>query len=123
MPVSVKIKSVLVHLFCMIMLVLMQFEVYGYDWMRCFHHPDSSAVQWTMTGETRVGEEGASLSEWSDPVYRRRPVRHDPPGLLPIFLTFLLTFSESDSSCPPTSPAPILFADSPHFIRFGVLRL
>lgn len=117
------LKHTLVRFFCMIMLILMQFDVCGYDWIRWFHHSEQAPVEWTLTEKSTLEEAETQLSEWADPVYRHRSIRSHWLTFLPELLTCIFSRLALTVSHPLPSAVSSLQADSPHYLRFGVLRL
>lgn len=66
-----ELKKYILKFVCMIMLVLIQFDVYGYDLMRAVQLVDFSSDKIEYPSEeTCVSDAESMVSEWSDPVYR-----------------------------------------------------
>lgn len=63
---------------CMIMFVLIQFDVYGYDLLYAAVCDDTPSVVFTMDDESSINDSQDQYSEWSDPVYRISSVRFFP---------------------------------------------
>lgn len=64
------IKKLLLHLVCMIMLVLIQFDVCGYDLMRACQLADKPALDYAMETDFCIDDADDNVSIWSNPVYR-----------------------------------------------------
>lgn len=70
MSYSNNIKRKLIHSVCMVMLVLIQFDVCGYDLMRAFQLADKPIPNYTGTTDCCINDNADNVSAWSDPVYR-----------------------------------------------------
>ena len=87
------IKKRLVHIVCMIMLILIQFDVCGYDLMRAFYLADKPVTDLVSHSDVCINDNDDTVSEWSDPVYRSV----NPRSLIkaPLLEFFSLTFNPS----------------------------
>lgn len=65
----VRIKKHIMKVFCMIMLILIQFDVCGYDLIRALQIADEP-VSKCVSAETVVNDGEDMVSEWDDPEYR-----------------------------------------------------
>ena len=54
----------------MIMLVLIQFDVCGYDLIHAFYMADKVSADFVSTSDTSISDNDDSVSAWSNPVYR-----------------------------------------------------
>ena len=70
MSIFKNIKRTLTHLVCMIMLILIQFDVCGYDLMRACQLADNPTPDYVCDSQTSVDDDDENVSTWSDPVYR-----------------------------------------------------
>lgn len=75
---------------CMIMFVLIQFDVYGYDLIHAAVCDDTSSVVSIKDEDSFINDSQDQCSEWSDPVYRTSSVRFfldsvDSFGVTPIY--------------------------------------
>ena len=84
------IKKYLIHLVCMVMLVLIQFDVCGYDLMRACHLADKPTPDYTCDSDVCIDDNEDNVSAWSDPEYRG----FSPRSLIkaPLLETFLIVF-------------------------------
>lgn len=64
-------RNILVRLICMMMFVLMQFDIYGYDLLNTYRQSDVETSVLTLEDETTISESYGMFSEWSDPIYKR----------------------------------------------------
>ena len=64
------IKRKLIHLVCMVMLLLIQFDVCGYDLMRAFQLADKTTPDYISTNDVCIDNNDDDVSTWSNPVYR-----------------------------------------------------
>ena len=76
----------------MIMLVLIQFDVCGYDLMRAFQLADNPISHVIVTDETNVSNDDV-VSEWGNPVYRGVHPRCMIKAPLLEFFSFSLLFN------------------------------
>ena len=70
---------------CMVMFVLIQFDVFGYDLIYAAVCDDSQPVVVAIKDESSISDSQEQYSEWSDPMYRTTSVR-----LLPDSIDYLL---------------------------------
>ena len=54
----------------MVMLILIQFDVCGYDLMRAFQLADKPVPDYVGHADVGFNDNDDNVSEWSDPVYR-----------------------------------------------------
>ena len=64
------IKKTLTHVVCMIMLILIQFDVCGYDLMRACQLADNPTPDYMCDTQTCVTDDDENVSTWSNPEYR-----------------------------------------------------
>ena len=90
------IKKYLIRIVCMVMLVLIQFDVCGYDLMRaCYlaEKPSSTLLDFNDVG---FNENDDNVSEWSDPVYRNVNLRNFIKAPFMEFFSFLFTLCQRE---------------------------
>lgn len=64
------VKRTLLHMVCMIMLILIQFDVCGYDLMRACQLGEKILTDIECTDVTCINDDDDNVSEWDDPMYR-----------------------------------------------------
>lgn len=64
------IKKTLVHLVCVIMFILIQFDVCGYDFMRACQLADKPTVDYISASDSCLGSSDDSILAWTNPAYR-----------------------------------------------------
>ena len=89
------IKKQLIRVVCMIMLVLIQFDVCGYDLMRAFQMADKPVSDFVDASGTNVDNDDF-ISEWSNPVYRGVHPRNLIKAPLLEFFTFYFLFNQRE---------------------------
>ena len=72
----------------MIMLILIQFDVYGYDLVHALQLEDAKTSEWVSEKDC-VTDTGDKASEWSNPVYRGVATRSFYKAPLLDFLPFI----------------------------------
>lgn len=55
---------------CMVMLILIQFDVCGYDLMRAFQLAEKPVPDYTSAADVSLNDFDDNVSTWSNPVYR-----------------------------------------------------
>ena len=115
---------------CMIMFVLIQFDVYGYDLLYaavCDDTPvcdDTQSVVLTMDDESSINDSQAQYSEWSDPVYRISSVRFFPDIIDSLFVIPDYSFEQYGVYIQPyVSKLPIYITDCHPYIMFRALLI
>lgn len=77
---------------CMIMFVLIQFDVFGYDLIYAVTCDDTPSVSFSMDDESSINDSQDQYSEWSDPVYRISSLRFFPDSVDTLFLMPVFSF-------------------------------
>ncbi len=83
---------------CMIMLILIQFDVCGYDLVRAFHLMEETSNTW-IYDETTVTDADDTISEWQEPEYRSVSNRSFFKIPLMDFLPFIFIPVLSEKAC------------------------
>lgn len=83
------IKRTLTHLVCMIMLVLIQFDVCGYDLMRACQLADKPMPEYAASADVCLDENDGNVSAWANPVYRGFSLRSFIKAPLIEFASFI----------------------------------
>lgn len=84
---SYKLKRTYIYrIICMIMLVLIQFDAYGYEIVGSFGE-DIKPVSFALSASDVLADGDQENAEWSDPVYRAGS--SVPRALIKITLSFL----------------------------------
>lgn len=94
------IKRKLIHVVCMIMLVLIQFDVCGYDLMRACHLADKPTSNVVNTADTCIEDNESQISEWSNPMYRGFSPRNLIKSPLQEFSSFIFQVYQRELSFP-----------------------
>ena len=89
------IKKSVVRVVCMIMLVLIQFDVCGYDLLRALQLADSPVPNYVNDSESSFIDD-EQISEWSNPVYRGVHTRTLIKAPLMEFFLSLFVFNEQE---------------------------
>lgn len=109
---------------CMIMFVLIQFDVYGYDLLYAAVCDDTQSVVLTMDDESSINDSQAQYSEWSDPVYRISSVRFFPDIIDSFWVTPVYSFEYSGVYIQPYFSENTLFFKECHpYILFRALLI
>lgn len=109
---------------CMIMFVLIQFDVYGYDMIYAAVCDDSRPVVLTLGDESSVNDSQDQYSEWSDPVYRTTSVRLIPDSVDSLFVMPVYSFEECGVYIQPyVSKLPLYITDCHPYIMFRALLI
>lgn len=86
------LKNYILRIVCMVMLLLIQFDVCGYDIICAFQQSDEpQSVLVLNDDETLVSDGQGLISEWSDPMYRNTSLRSTSDAVLPVIVIFLFS--------------------------------
>lgn len=108
----------------MVMFVLIQFDVYGYDLIYASRCADDIHSVVMTDDEVSITESCGQISEWSDPVYRNTSIRFYTDIISPVISTPLFFFCDSGRSINPKFPDTIYYIpDCQQYIMFGVLLI
>lgn len=89
---SKTLKSYILRIVCMVMLVLIQFDVCGYDIICAFQQSEEpQSVLVLNEDESLISDGQDQISEWSDPVYRNTSLRSISDAMLPVIVIFLFS--------------------------------
>lgn len=109
---------------CMIMFVLIQFDVYGYDLLYATVCDDTPSVVCTMDDGSSINDSQDQYSEWSDPVYRTSSVRFFPDSLDSLFVTPVYSFESFGVYIQPyVSENSLYITDCHPYILFRALLI
>lgn len=118
-------KNILVRFVCMIMLVLIQFDVYGYDLIYASQQPDIDVSVFTCNDETLVSQASEVDSEWTDPFYKNTPQRYSSDIIYCIVseLFSFLPLANYRDILKITESENILLYEQESYLRFRVLLI
>ena len=89
---SKTLKSYILRIVCMVMLMLIQFDVCGYDIICAFQQSEEpQSVLVLNEDESLISDGQDQISEWSDPVYRNTSLRSISDAMLPVIVIFLFS--------------------------------
>ena len=89
---SKTLKSYILRIVCMVMLMLIQFDVCGYDIICAFQQSEEpQSVLVLNEDESLISDGPDQISEWSDPVYRNTSLRSISDAMLPVIVIFLFS--------------------------------
>lgn len=89
---SKTLKSYILRIVCMVMLMLIQFDVCGYDIICAFQQSEEpQSVLVLNEDESLICDGQDQISEWSDPVYRNTSLRSISDAMLPVIVIFLFS--------------------------------
>ena len=89
---SKTLKSYILRIVCMVMLMLIQFDVCGYDIICAFQQSEEpQSVLVLNEDESLISDGQDQISEWSDPVYRNTSLRSISDAMLPMIVIFLFS--------------------------------
>ena len=89
---SKTLKSYILRIVCMVMLMLLQFDVCGYDIICAFQQSEEpQSVLVLNADESLISDGQDQISEWSDPVYRNTSLRSISDAMLPVIVIFLFS--------------------------------
>ncbi len=109
---------------CMVMFVLIQFDVFGYDLIYASSCDGEQPAVIAMDDDSSLSGSQDRYSEWSDPVYRSSSVRFFHDSVYPLFLTCVYSFGQPGLYIRPfVSKLPIYITDSHHYILFRTLLI
>ena len=109
---------------CMIMFVLIQFDVYGYDMIYAAVCDDAQPVVLNSEDESSVNDSQDQYSEWSDPVYRTTSVRLIPDLVYSLFVMPVFSFEDYGVYIQPyVSKLPLYITDCHPYIMFRALLI
>ena len=96
---SKTLKSYILRIVCMVMLMLIQFDVCGYDIICAFQQSEEpQSVLVLNEDESLISDGQDQISEWSDPVYRNTSLRSISDAMLPVIVIFLFSSFMGDLS-------------------------
>lgn len=109
---------------CMVMFVLIQFDVYGYDMIYAAICGDNQPVVLSVDDESSISDSHDQYSEWSDPVYRTTSVRFFPDSVHSLFVMPVYSFEEYGVYIQPyVSKLSIYITDCHPYIMFRTLLI
>ena len=109
---------------CMIMFVLIQFDVYGYDMIYATVCDDASPIVLSMDDESSINDSQNQYSEWSDPVYRTSSVRFFPDLIYSLFVMPVYSFEHYGVYIQPyVSKLPLYISDCHPYIMYRALLI
>ena len=109
---------------CMVMFVLIQFDVYGYDMIYAAACDGAQPVALAMEDESSINDLQDQYSEWSDPVYRTNSVRLIPDSVYSLFVMPVFSFEDYGVYIQPyVSKLPLYITDCHPYIMFRTLLI
>ena len=110
---------------CMVMFVLIQFDVFGYDLIYAAFCDDEPSAVLTVDDESSVSDSQGEYAEWSNPSYRTSSVRF---FFFDSFCTlcFMPVYFSDDYRLHKRhyiSESPIYITDSQSYIKFRTLLI
>ncbi|MCF2583113.1 hypothetical protein [Bacteroides caecigallinarum] len=109
---------------CMIMFVLIQFDVFGYDLIYAAYCDDTNSIVLSLDDESSINDSHDQYSEWSDPVYRTSSVRFFPDSVDSLFVIPDYSFEQYGVYIQPyVSKLPIYITDCHPYIMFRALLI
>lgn len=74
---------------CMVMFVLIQFDIFGYDLIYASVCAEENPTVWIMDDKSSINDSQEQCSEWSDPVYRTSSARIFLNLFYPVFFMLI----------------------------------
>ena len=109
---------------CMIMFVLIQFDVYGYDMIYAAVCDNNTPIILSMDDESSINDSQDQYSEWSDPVYRTSTVRIFPDSVDSLLVIPDYSFEQYGVYIQPyVSKLPLYITDCHPYIMFRALLI
>lgn len=108
----------------MVMFVLIQFDVFGYDLIYATVCDDERSVVLTLDDESSISDSQGEYAEWSDPSYRTSSVRFFFDSVYPIFSIPIYSFEYSRLGVQPyVYENPVSIKDCQSYIMFRALLI
>lgn len=109
---------------CMVMFVLIQFDVFGYDLIYAAVCDDECSVVLTLDDESSISDSQGEYAEWSDPSYRTSSVRFFFNSVYSIFSIPIYSFEYSRLGVQPyVYENPVSIKDCQSYIMFRALLI
>lgn len=109
---------------CMVMFVLIQFDVFGYDLLYAASCDDTNSIVLSIDDESSINDSHGQYSEWSDPVYRTSSIRFFPDSVYSLFVMPVYSFEHYGVYIQPyVSELPLYITDCHPYIMFRALLI
>ena len=117
-------RNILVRLICVLMLALIQFDVFGYDFMYASCQSEIKSCSYSLDDSQTVSESQTIDSEWSDPIYKhgsRRPFSDiiAMPSSVLLFLPIVYRICDYGN----TISGNIMLYEEQSYLRFRALLI
>lgn len=100
-----RLRYYIFHFACVLMLLLVHLDIYGYNLIHLLHTTDNKVV--TETKTLKSTSSANDLLEWSDPVYRLQGSRQQALNASMIYGSKVLWIVTSDTNFRQVSSIPV----------------